>query len=183
MYIFIIDNYLKTLELNKYLGGVILFDETLTQKSADGSTKFVDLINSQGISVGIKVDKGTIVLPGTFEETTTQGLDGLGDRCKKYFEAGVRFAKWRSVLKIDERHGCPSQLAIEENAQVLARYAAICQENGLVPIVEPEILMDGDHDLVKSVEVAEKVLSAVYKVKNSKYLFLKIYFYAFVYRN
>lgn len=161
------------------MGGVILFDETLAQKSADGNTNFVDLINSQGISVGIKVDKGTVLLPGTFEETTTQGLDGLGERCKKYFEAGVRFAKWRSVLKIDEKNGCPSPFAIEENAQVLARYAAICQDNGLVPIVEPEILMDGDHDLVKSVEVAEKVLSAVYKVKISniiKYLYIFIYF-------
>jgi fructose-bisphosphate aldolase, class I len=146
------------------MGGVILFEETLNQESANG-TRFADLIASKGISVGIKVDKGTVILPGTIgEETTTQGIDKLGERCKKYFEQGARFAKWRSVLKIDEKSGCPSQLAIEENANVLARYAAICQESGLVPIVEPEILMDGDHDLVKSVQVAEKVLSAVYKV-------------------
>jgi fructose-bisphosphate aldolase, class I len=134
------------------MGGVILFEETLNQESANG-TRFADLIASKGISVGIKVDKGTVILPGTIgEETTTQGIDKLGERCKKYFEQGARFAKWRSVL------------TIEENANVLARYAAICQESGLVPIVEPEILMDGDHDLVKSVQVAEKVLSAVYKV-------------------
>lgn len=149
--------------MKKYLGGVILFEETLNQKTASG-VNFCELLVSQGICVGIKVDKGTVTLPGTVAETTTQGLDGLGERCKKYFEQGVRFAKWRSVLKI-EGSSCPSPLAIEENANVLARYAAICQENGLVPIVEPEILMDGDHDLVKAVEVAEKVLSAVYKVR------------------
>jgi fructose-bisphosphate aldolase, class I len=153
--------------MNKFLGGVILFEETLGQ-ATDSGVNFVELLVTQGICVGIKVDKGTVTLPGTFGETTTQGLDGLGEKCKKYFEQGVRFAKWRSVLKIDSKNGCPSALAIEENANVLARYAAICQENGLVPIVEPEILMDGDHDLVKSVEVAEKVLSSVYKVKKSR---------------
>ena len=153
--------------MEKYLGGIILFEETLTQKTSS-NVNFVDLITSQGICVGIKVDKGTVTLPGTEGESTTQGLDGLGERCKKYFEQGVRFAKWRCVLKIDEKLACPSPLAIEENAHVLARYAAICQENGLVPIVEPEILMDGDHDLIKSVEVAEKVLSAVYKVKSKQ---------------
>lgn len=150
--------------MEKYLGGVILFEETLTQKTGEG-VNFCELLSSQGISVGIKVDKGTVTLPGTAGETTTQGLDGLGERCKKYFEQGARFAKWRSVLKIDSKSGCPSALAVEENANVLARYAAICQENGLVPIVEPEILMDGDHDLVVAVEVAERVISSVYKVK------------------
>lgn len=147
-----------------------MFEETLNQKTAKDGVNFADLINSQGICVGIKVDKGTVTLPGTEGETTTQGLDSLGERCKKYFDQGVRFAKWRCVLKIVEKSGCPSPLAIEENAHVLARYAAICQENGLVPIVEPEILMDGNHDLVKSVEVAEKVLSAVYKVKKKEKL-------------
>lgn len=150
-------------EMKEYLGGVILFEETLGQKTAEG-VPFAELLTAEGIAVGIKVDKGTVTLPGTSGETTTQGLDGLGERCKKYFEQGARFAKWRSVLKIDSAASCPSPLAIEENANVLARYAAICQENGLVPIVEPEILMDGDHDLVKAVEVAEKVLSSVYKV-------------------
>lgn len=147
-------------ELTECLGGVILFEETLNQRAADG-TPFPQLLASLGIAVGIKVDKGTVVLPGTPGETTTQGLDGLGERCARYFEQGARFAKWRCVLKIGA--DCPSGLAIEENAQVLARYAAICQQNGLVPIVEPEILMDGDHDLVRAVEVAETVLSAVYR--------------------
>lgn len=150
-------------ELSEYLGGVILYEETLNQKCSDG-TPFAQLLTSLGIAVGIKVDKGTVVLPGTPGESTTQGLDGLGERCAKYFEQGARFAKWRCVLKIDAKSGAPTQLAIDENAQVLARYAAICQANGLVPIVEPEILMDGDHDLIKAVEVSEKVLSAVYKV-------------------
>lgn len=152
-------------ELSQYLGGVILYEETLNQKCSDG-TPFPELLGKLGIAVGIKVDKGTVNLPGTAGESTTQGLDGLSERCAKYFEQGARFAKWRCVLKIDSKSGAPTQLAIEENANVLARYAAICQANGLVPIVEPEILMDGDHDLVRAVEVAEKVLSAVYKVKD-----------------
>jgi fructose-bisphosphate aldolase class I len=101
-------------------------------------------------------------LPGTNEETTTQGLDDLGKRCAAYYAKGARFAKWRCVLKIGQAE--PSFLAIDENAHVLARYAAICQANGLVPIVEPEILMDGDHDLERAVQATEKVLSAVYKV-------------------
>ena len=150
-------------ELSQYLGGVILFEETLNQKCSDG-TPFPELLNKLGIAVGIKVDKGTVNLPGTAGESTTQGLDGLAERCAKYFEQGARFAKWRCVLKIDAKSGAPTQLAIDENANVLARYAAICQANGLVPIVEPEILMDGDHDLTRAVEVSEKVLSAVYKV-------------------
>lgn len=147
----------------------------MNQKTTEG-LNFADLLNSQGICVGIKVDKGTVTLPGTSGETTTQGLDGLGERCKKYFEQGARFAKWRCVLKVDSTNGCPSNLAIEENSNVLARYAAVCQENGLVPIVEPEILMDGEHDLVKAVEVAEKVLSSVYKViiNGVQYLYLKL---------
>ncbi|KAI3647969.1 hypothetical protein MP228_008190 [Amoeboaphelidium protococcarum] len=148
-------------ELSQYLGGVIFFEETLYQKTKDGR-RFVDVICDAGILVGIKVDKGVVHLPGTDNETTTQGLDGLGERCAKYYQDGARFAKWRSVLKIDTKTGCPSQLSIDENAEVLARYAAICQANGLVPIVEPEILMDGDHDLEVAVRVATRVLSAVY---------------------
>ncbi len=150
-------------ELSQYLGGVILFEETLYQKCSDG-TPFPELLNKLGIAVGIKVDEGLVNLPGTAGETTTQGLDRLADRCAKYFAQGARFAKWRCTLKIDSKTGAPTQLAIDENANVLARYAAICQANGLVPIVEPEILMDGDHDLTRAVEVAEKVHSAVYKV-------------------
>ncbi|KAB2631608.1 fructose-bisphosphate aldolase [Pyrus ussuriensis x Pyrus communis] len=129
----------------QYLSGVILFEETLYQKTAAGKP-FVDVLKEGGVLPGIKVDKGTVELAGTNCETTTQGLDGLGERCKKYYEAGARFAKWRAVLKIGPTE--PSQLAINENANGLARYAIICQENGLVPIVEPEILALNDHHVL-----------------------------------
>ncbi|KAL7753378.1 hypothetical protein RI367_001153 [Sorochytrium milnesiophthora] len=157
-------------ELNKYIGGVILFDETIRQKDASGKP-FADVLREQGIIVGIKVDKGTVPLYGTDNETTTQGLDGLAERCQEYYKMGARFAKWRSVLRIG--HNEPSPVAIEENANVLARYASICQANGLVPIVEPEILMDGDHDLERAVFVTEKVLGAVYKKLNDHHIFLE----------
>lgn len=157
-------------QLNKHIGGVILFEETLNQQTADG-VPFPKLLADNGIVVGIKVDKGTVVLPGTNGETTTQGLDGLAERCAQYYAKGARFAKWRSVLKIDRNE--PSQLAIDENANVLARYAAVCQSQGLVPIVEPEILMDGDHDLERAVFVAEAVLSAVYHKLNEHRVFLE----------
>ncbi|CAL9783094.1 unnamed protein product [Musa acuminata subsp. burmannicoides] len=121
----------------RYLSGVILFEETLYQKTAIWKP-FVKVLKEGGVLPGIKVDKGTIVLAGTNGETTTQGHDDLGKRCKKYYEAGARFAKWRAVLKIGSNE--PSQLAIDANANGLARYAIIRQENGLVPIVEPEIL-------------------------------------------
>jgi fructose-bisphosphate aldolase, class I len=146
--------------LSQSIGGVILYEETLNQKTVDGRP-FAQVLNNAGILVGIKVDKGTVELPGADGETTTQGLDELAERCKDYYSKGARFAKWRSVLKIGQNG--PSTLAVDENAHVLARYAAICQANGLVPIVEPEILMDGDHDLPAAVRAAERVLSAVYK--------------------
>ncbi|CAN7062114.1 unnamed protein product [Brassica rapa subsp. trilocularis] len=152
------------------LSGVILFEETLYQKSSKG-TPFVDILKEGGVLPGIKVDKGTVSLPGTNGETTTQGLDGLGERCKKYYEAGARFAKWRAVLKIGPTE--PSELAIRENAYGLARYAAICQENGLVPIVEPEILVDGSHDIQKCAEVTERVLAACYKALSDHHVMLE----------
>jgi len=158
-------------ELAESVGGVILFEETLGQATKDGMP-FAKVLADAGILVGIKVDKGTVVLPGTNGETTTQGLDGLAERCAGYYQQGARFAKWRSVLKISGANE-PSQLAIDENAQVLARYAAICQANGLVPIVEPEILMDGDHDLERAVQVAEAVLSAVYRKLHQHGVFLE----------
>eukprot|EP00842_Homolaphlyctis_polyrhiza_P001960 jgi/Hompol1/2765/HPOL_001547-RA len=157
-------------ELGNYLGGAILFEETLFQKTADGKP-FAEVLRENGIIVGIKVDKGTVVLSGTNDETTTTGLDGLAERCQKYYAAGARFAKWRSVLKIGK--GLPSQLAIIENANVLARYASICQQNGLCPIVEPEILMDGDHDLETAVESTQTVLAAVYKALADHKIFLE----------
>jgi fructose-bisphosphate aldolase class I len=106
---------------------------------------FVSLLRSKGIHCGIKLDKGVVLLGGTKGETATQGLDGLASRCKAFYEKGVRFAKWRAVLKIGD--GCPSQLAIDETAHTLARYGSICQDNGLVPIIEPEILQDGSHSI------------------------------------
>ena len=152
------------------IGGVILFHETLYQKADDG-TPFIKLIKDKGIVAGIKVDKGVVPLAGTIGETTTQGLDGLGDRCAQYKKDGCDFAKWRSVLKISDH--TPSELAIKENANVLARYATICQANGLVPIVEPEVLVDGDHTLQRAQQVTEAVLSATYKALVDHHVYLE----------
>lgn len=152
------------------LSGVILFEETLFQKTAAGKP-FVEVLKEGGVIPGIKVDKGTVELPGTNGETTTQGLDGLAERCQKYYAAGARFAKWRAVLKIGPNE--PSQLAINENANGLARYAVICQQNGLVPIVEPEILVDGPHNIDKCAEVTERVLAACYKALNDHHVLLE----------
>eukprot|EP00276_Gloeochaete_wittrockiana_P009285 CAMPEP_0184652124 /NCGR_PEP_ID=MMETSP0308-20130426/9802_1 /TAXON_ID=38269 /ORGANISM="Gloeochaete witrockiana, Strain SAG 46.84" /LENGTH=357 /DNA_ID=CAMNT_0027086805 /DNA_START=92 /DNA_END=1165 /DNA_ORIENTATION=- len=146
--------------LSNYISGTILFEETLYQKGADGKP-LVDLLTEQGIIPGIKVDKGTVVILGTDNETATQGLDGLGARCAEYYKAGARFAKWRAVLKISG--DCPTELAVIENAHGLARYASICQEFGLVPIVEPEVLMDGKHTIEKAAEVTQRVQAAVFK--------------------
>ena len=157
-------------EMEKHIGGIILFEETLNQKSKSGKA-FVSIFNDLGIKIGVKVDKGLVMIPNTNGETTTIGLDDLAERCQAYYQQGVRFAKWRSVLRIGKNE--PSSLAIEENANVLARYASICQANGLVPIVEPEILMDGDHDLVRAVEVAEQVLSSVYKKLHEHHVYLE----------
>ncbi|XP_010894031.1 fructose-bisphosphate aldolase B [Esox lucius] len=152
------------------IGGIIFFHETLYQKS-DKGVPFPKLVKDKGIVVGIKVDKGTAGLNGTDGETTTQGLDGLSERCAQYKKDGCDFAKWRCVLKISD--ACPSALAIAENANVLARYASICQQNGLVPIVEPEILPDGTHDLLRTQYVTEKVLAATYKALNDHHVYLE----------
>uniref|UniRef100_A0A8C6AE55 Fructose-bisphosphate aldolase n=1 Tax=Marmota marmota marmota TaxID=9994 RepID=A0A8C6AE55_MARMA len=156
--------------VNPCIGGVILFHETLYQKADDGRS-FPQVIKSKGGVVGIKVDKGVVPLAGTNGETTTQGLDGLSERCAQYKKDGADFAKWRCVLKIGEH--TPSSLAIMENANVLARYASICQQNGIVPIVEPEILPDGDHDLKRCQYVTEKVLAAVYKALSDHHIYLE----------
>lgn len=157
-------------EMSDCIGGIIFFHETLYQVADDG-TPFPQLVKDQGIAVGIKVDKGIVPLAGTDGETTTQGLDGLAERCAQYRKAGAQFAKWRCVLKIGEL--TPSPLAIHENAEVLARYASICQQNGLVPIVEPEILTDGSHDLQRCQYVTEKVLSACYKALADHHVYLE----------
>ncbi|KAK3529244.1 hypothetical protein QTP70_021913, partial [Hemibagrus guttatus] len=152
------------------IGGVIFFHETLYQKTDDGKL-FPQLIKERGMVVGIKVDKGVVPLAGTNGETTTQGLDGLYERCAQYKKDGADFAKWRCVLKITPT--TPSSLAIKENANVLARYASICQMHGIVPIVEPEILPDGDHDLKRCQYVTEKVLAAVYKALSEHHVYLE----------
>lgn len=148
--------------IENYISGVILFEETLYQNMADG-TPFVDVLKSKGIIPGIKVDKGLKPIPGT-DELVTQGLTDLGDRCKRYYEQGARFAKWRAVYRIGPNK--PSQLAIESQSSGLAKYAAICQANGLVPIVEPEVLIDGDHSIERCAYVSEKVWSCVVKHLN-----------------
>lgn len=146
--------------LGEYISGAIVFEETLGHKAADG-TPFVDVLKKQNIIVGIKVDKGVVDIAGTDGETVTQGLDDLGKRCAKYYAQGARFAKWRGVIVIKDS-GAPSDLAIHENVHALARYASICQANGLVPIVEPEVLMDGTHTIERAAEVTQKVLAAQY---------------------
>eukprot|EP00744_Colponema_vietnamica_P000867 GILI01001506.1.p1 GENE.GILI01001506.1~~GILI01001506.1.p1 ORF type:complete len:375 (+),score=130.55 GILI01001506.1:57-1127(+) len=156
--------------LNEYISGVILFKETLYQKAADG-TPFVQILQRNNIIPGIKVDKGVVNIPGTNGETSTTGLDQLAAECAQYYQDGARFAKWRAVLKIGA--GEPSELAIQENAHGLARYAAICQENGLVPIVEPEVLMDGTHDIETSARVTEHVLACVFKALHENKVLLE----------
>lgn len=152
------------------ISGVILFHETLYQKTEDGKP-FVDILKEKGIIPGIKVDKGVVPLAGTFNECTTQGLDGLSERCAEYKKQGAQFAKWRCVLKIGKH--TPSYLSMVENANVLARYAVICQQNGLVPIVEPEVLPDGDHDLEVAQKVTEQVLAFQYKALADHHVFLE----------
>lgn len=156
--------------MGNYISGVIFFHDTLFQNADDG-TPFVKLVQDKGIIPGIKVDKGIVKLLGTDDETTTQGLDGMAERCKEYYDKGARFAKWRCVLKIGD--GRPSQLALLENANVLARYASICQMNGLCPIVEPEILTDGNHDLEACMAATERTLAVVYKALNDHNVYLE----------
>ncbi|KAK2197086.1 bifunctional Fructose-bisphosphate aldolase [Babesia duncani] len=158
--------------LGEYISGAILFEETLFQKAPTGEY-MVELLHAQGIIPGIKVDKGLVIIPNTKEETATTGLDGLAERCQKYYNAGARFAKWRAVLSIDVAKGKPSNLSIMETAHTLARYAAICQENGLVPIVEPEILADGDHSIEVCAKITERVLAAVFKALNDHHVLLE----------
>ena len=145
--------------LSAFISGVILFEETLAQQSA-ARVPLPQVLITQGIVPGIKVDKGTVPLPGFPEEKVTQGLDGLAERLGQYKQLGARFAKWRAIIAIGA--GIPTQQAIAANAHALARYAAICQDQSLVPIVEPEVLMDGDHSLATCARVTEAVLHAVF---------------------
>jgi fructose-bisphosphate aldolase class I len=145
--------------LGEHIGGVILFDETVRQCAADG-TPFPELLERRGIVPGIKVDRGTRALAGFPGEVATQGLDGLRERLEEYAALGLRFAKWRAVIRLGD--GLPSHACVEANAHELARYAALSQEVGLTPIVEPEVLMDGRHDLATCAHATERVLREVY---------------------
>jgi fructose-bisphosphate aldolase class I len=145
--------------LGECIGGAILFDETIRQQKSDG-TPLVKVLIAAGIIPGIKVDAGAKELAGHPGEKVTEGLDGLRDRLAEYVRMGARFAKWRAVIAIGD--GIPSQGCIEANAQALARYAALCQEAGLVPVVEPEVLMDGGHTLDQCCEVTDKMLRTVF---------------------
>lgn len=148
-----------TLGLGQYISGAILFEETLHQTTQDG-TPLVRVLRAAGIMPGIKVDKGTVDLAGHPSERVTEGLDGLRERLQGHAAAGARFAKWRAVIGIGQ--GLPSAACIAANAHVLARYAALCQEAGLVPIVEPEVLMEGDHNLARCQAVTGEVLHSVF---------------------
>jgi len=156
--------------LGDYISGVILFHETLYQKADDG-TPFPELLRQRGIIPGMKVDTGVVPLFGSNDESTTQGLDDMGKRCAQYKKDGCHFAKWRCVLKIGKH--TPSIQSLIENANVLARYASICQANRIVPIVEPEILPDGDHDLTTCQKVTETVLAYVYKALYDHNIYLE----------
>ncbi len=146
--------------MSKYISGVILYDETIWQKAKDG-TPLVKLIEQAGAIPGIKVDEGTQPLPNCPGELITVGLDKLAERLKKYYEQGARFAKWRAVIDIGP--GIPTMTAISVNAHALARYAALCQQAQIVPIVEPEVLMDGDHDIDRCYEVTQRVLNKTFQ--------------------
>lgn len=150
---------LTTPNLGEYISGAILFDETIRQSTRDG-VPFTKVMADNGIIPGIKVDKSTHPLAGFPGEVVTEGLDGLRDRLKEYYKLGARFAKWRAVINIGD--DIPSGTCIEANSHALARYAALCQENGLVPMVEPEVLMDGSHDIETCYEVTEVTLRSLF---------------------
>ena len=143
----------------EHISGVILYDETFHQATEDG-TPFPQLLKDQGVIPGIKVDTGAKALAGADDEKVTEGLDGLRERLADYYEGGARFAKWRAVIEIDDRR--PSRYAVHANAHALARYAALCQEANIVPIVEPEVLMDGSHTIDRAEEVTGAVQAAVF---------------------
>ena len=153
-------NLFSTNGYEKYISGVILFDETIRQKMPDGRN-IPDALASLGVHPGIKVDTGAKDLANHEGEKITEGLDGLRDRCEEYFSMGARFAKWRAVIEIGD--GKPSEACISTNAHALARYASICQEQGLVPIIEPEVIMAGDHDAQVCYDITSLILSATFE--------------------
>jgi fructose-bisphosphate aldolase class I len=153
------DLLFTTTGMEEFISGVILFDETIRQSGLNG-TPFVQMLSQRGIYPGIKVDQGAKPLAGFEGEKITEGLDGLRNRLSEYHNIGAKFAKWRAVITIGKDR--PTRFALEANAHALARYAALCQEAGLVPIVEPEVLMDGDHDIGRCRDVTAAALSALY---------------------
>jgi fructose-bisphosphate aldolase class I len=161
--------------LSEFISGTILFDETLmVHRTKDGTKRLADLLLEQGILIGIKVDAGLKPLPGGLPgEVACSGLDGLAERCQKYYAAGARFSKWRAAYTIDPSAGKPSELVIKEQAWGLARYAAICQANGLCPIVEPEVMMDGTHDIETCARISEHVYSVVVQALHANGVFLE----------
>jgi fructose-bisphosphate aldolase class I len=154
----------------EFVSGVIFYDETLRQKDQAG-TPFARYLVQQGMVPGIKVDKGTRPLPAFPRETITEGLDGLEERLREYYELGARFAKWRAVINIDA--GVPSQFAINANAHALARYAALCQSVNVVPIVEPEVLMDGTHSIERCEEVTSATMRSVFNALDAHRVYLE----------
>jgi fructose-bisphosphate aldolase class I len=156
--------------IGEYVSGAILYDETLRQETPDGRP-VPEALKAAGIIPGIKVDTGAKPLAASPEETITEGLDGLRGRLEEYYAMGARFAKWRAVIKLGPH--MPSRLCIETNAHALGRYAALAQEAGIVPIVEPEILMDGDHDIDRCQQATESVLRAVFRELVSQYVQLE----------
>jgi len=148
-----------TAGMEEFIGGVILFDETMRQRADDGAA-FPELLAAKGVVPGIKVDTGAHALAGAPGETVTEGLDGLRKRLAEYYELGARFAKWRATLSVGER--LPSRYCVRMNAQALARYAALCQEAGIVPIVEPEVLMDTDHSIDACYDATARTLQALF---------------------
>jgi fructose-bisphosphate aldolase class I len=152
------------------ISGVILYDETIRQKTRDG-VPFPEYLTKNGVIPGIKVDTGAKPLAGFPNETITEGLDGLRERLVEYHKLGARFAKWRAVIDIAD--GVPTQFAVDANAHALARYAALCQENGIVPIVEPEVLMDGAHSIERCEQVTENVLQSVFNQLNQHRIYLE----------
>ena len=151
--------FFTTPDVSAFISGVILQDETIRQKN-DAGIPLTEVLSKQGIIPGIKVDTGAKVLAGSPEEKVTEGLDGLRDRLKEYAAMGARFAKWRAVIRITDR--LPSPMCVNVNAHALARYAALCQEQGIVPIVEPEVLMDGSHTIERCEDVTSSILHAVF---------------------
>jgi fructose-bisphosphate aldolase class I len=154
------DMLFTTKGMEEFISGVILFDETIRQSTIKEEVSFPDFLSDLGVIPGIKVDAGAKHLSGTNDEKVTEGLDGLDDRLKEYYSLGARFAKWRAVITIGDSE--PSGTCISANAHALARYASLCQKNGIVPIVEPEILMDGAHPIEDSFFVSEEVLHTVF---------------------